>query len=49
MDKIDISNEDHFEFCYKTNKEIGKITQKILADTAILQIWLIDNNIKWLK
>ena len=37
MDKIDIANADHFEFCYGTNKKIGKVTWKILADTDYLE------------
>ena len=37
MDKIDIANADHFEYCYGTNKKIGKIDWKILPDTDYLE------------
>ena len=37
MDKIDIANVDHFEFCYGTNKKIGKISWKILSDADYLE------------
>ena len=37
MDKNDIANADHFDFCYGTNKKIGKITWKILSDEDYLE------------